>query len=430
MKRRTFLKNMMAAGAVGSLQTSGLLSLVSCSSEKDSPTLPSSSDYNFDEVIDRTGTWSIKYSRVEKMGNDIIPMGIADMDFRTAPFMTEAYKARIERDVFGYTRTPQEFYECIANWESKQHDWNVTPDDITYIPGVITGINLAIQCFTEKGDKIIIQPPVYNPFKSYINKLGREAVDNPLKLVDGKYEMDFEHLESIIDDKTKGLILCNPQNPGGITWNKETLSQLASICAKHNVMVFSDEIHGDLTLFGKKHIPFLSVNEDATKVGIIFSSPTKAFNIAGIITAHTVIKSESIRKQYVEYLESGKFNEAPIFSLVSTITAYTNPTDWLEALKAYIEKNVEFVMDYFKTNIPQIKPYKPGASFLIWLDCSELNLDQKELADLFSEKAKLVVNNGAIYGPGGEGHIRINIGCPLSVLKKALDHLKEAVSTL
>ena len=428
MKRRAFLKDIMAMGALGTLQASGALTLMGCApGNGNNPETPNPDAYDFDEILDRSTTWSIKHLRAMQMGGDKIPMWIADMDFRTAPFMTQAYRDRIALDAFGYTRTPQEFYDAVAQWETQQHGWKVAPEWVTYVPGVITSMAQAILCFTEPGDKILLQPPVYDPFRGYTERLGRVAVDNPLLLREGKYHMDLDHLESLIDPQTKALILCNPHNPGGMMWGKEELQRLASICAKHQLLVFSDEIHGDLALYGNQHVPFCSVSEEAARVGLIFTGPTKAFNLAGISTAHALIPNPELREKYIKHMEDRKLDEAPIFSLISTITAYTHPTHWLEALRTYLEGNIDYVAQFMQREIPQIRVLKPQASFLVWLDCRELHLEQKALVSLFLDKAGIVVNNGANYGPGGEGFIRLNIGCPRSIVEKAMQRLKQAI---
>ena len=252
--------------------------------------------WDFDEVIDRSGTWSIKYGRA---GNGRFAMWIADMDFRTDPVVKQALQERLDRDVMGYTSTPEEFYEAIRAWEGKQHGWNIPREWVGYAPGVITAINQAYLCFTQPGDKIIVQPPVYDHFRMYAERLGREVVDNPLLFENGRYRMDFEGLERLFDEKTKLLVLCNPHNPCGILWDRETLIKLAEICEKHGIIVVSDEIHADLALYDKTHIPFCSVSDAAARIGLIFGGPTKAFNLAGISgTAFCVSPDKEKREKY------------------------------------------------------------------------------------------------------------------------------------
>lgn len=420
MKRRSFLKGAAAAGTAA-LLPSGLLGLASSCTRKP----VSDPVWNFDEIIDRSGTWSIKY-RQAKGGR--LAMWIADMDFKTAPYVSQALRERFDRDVLGYTYGPDEFFDAIAGWEKNQHGFDVPREWVEYAPGVIASLCQAYLTFTQPGDKIIVQTPVYNPFFEYARQLGRVAVENPLLLRDGRYEMDFEGLDRIYDKKVKALVLCNPHNPIGIIWTHETLTKLADWCAAHDVMVFSDEIHADLSLYGRRHIPFCSVSETAARIGIEFCSPTKAFNIPGITgTAYAIIPDPVKRQRFHETLENAKLREASIPTLVATIAAYTHEPDWLEAVKRYLEGNIDYTVATLD-GLQGIRAFRPEASFLIWLDCRELGLAQPELVDLFNEKAGVVVNNGASYGTGGEGFIRLNVGCPRSIVEEACRRIGRAVS--
>lgn len=381
--------------------------------------------WDFDDILERSGTWSIKYSRA---GEGQIPMWIADMDFRTAPAVSLALKERMNQDVLGYTSTPETFYDCIVAWETKMHHWTVNKEWLAYCPGVITSINQAYLAFTRPGDSIIVQPPVYDHFRMYAERLGRQVVDNPL-IFDGKrYRMDFDGLDRLLAESScKMLILCNPHNPCGIVWDEETLSRLASMCRQRGVIVISDEIHGDLTLPGKRHVPFCSVSDDAAAVGLVFTGPTKAFNLAGIgMTAYCVIPNDELRASYLKQLNDTKLNEAPIASLVSTIAAYTQGEPWLKSLREYLQGNIREVLNFFGTNNLGIRAIQPEASFLVWLDCRSMGLTQDELMHFFSDKAKLILSDGSAYGTGGEGFVRMNIGCPRSLVKEALSRILNA----
>ena len=415
MKRRTFLKSAAAAGAA-TLLPSGLLGMATgCS--KAAP----AQEWDFGEVLDRSGTWSIKQRRAE---GDKLAMWIADMDFKTDPVVSRALRERIDKDVLGYTYTPDEFYDAILGWERSQHGFDVPREWVGFCPGVITSICQAYLTFTQPGDKVVVQTPVYDPFFNFAKRLGRQVMENPLIEKDGRYEMDFEGLDRLYDKQVKVLILCNPHNPIGIIWPRETLEKLAEWCAAHEVLVFSDEIHADLSLWGKKHTPFCSVSPTAARIGLEFCSPTKAFNIPGISgTAYCIIPEEGKRKRYRETLESTKLAEASIPTLVATIAAYTHEPKWLEAVKRYIEGNIVCVEDYLSTHDCGIRPIRPEASFLVWLDCRELGLPQDELLSLFNDKAGVVVNNGAGYGTGGEGFIRFNVGCPRSIVMEAMERI-------
>ena len=417
MKRREFLKGITATGLASLVPASWLSS---CASEPDAPA------WDFDRVMDRSGTWSTKYGRAT---NGEIPMWIADMDFGTDPYVKEALLKRISRDGIGYTSTPDLFYEAIGSWEEKQHGFSVEREWINFCPGVITSMNQAYLTFTEPGDKIIVQPPVYDHFRLYIERLGRVAVDNPLIFRNGQYSMDFEGLEELMDERTKMLVLCNPQNPCGTLWDKETMVRLAEVCERHGVIVISDEIHGDLSLYGRRLVPFCSVSEAAARIGMIFTGPTKAFNLAGISnTAYFIIPDKEKRERYLATLSRAKLNEASIPTLVAVTSAYREDTTWLEALKRYIEGNVERVMQFFKEHELGMVPLRPEASFLVWIDCRKLGLTQEVLLERFNKGAKIIPSNGSSYGTGGEGFIRLNIGCPRSVLEEALERIRKEFS--
>ena len=385
--------------------------------------------YNFDEIIDRKGTNCVKYDQLEERFGDgnLIPLWVADMDFRTPDFIVNALRKRCDHEIFGYTFDSDEYYQSIINWVHYKHDWNIEREWLSYIPGIVKGIALAVQCFTEKNDKIIIQPPVYHPFRIVPESLGREIVYNPLILGEEGYQMDFEQLEQVIDDRCKLLILSSPHNPGGIVWSKETLIRLAEICARRGVLVISDEIHAEMAFPQYKHRPFASVSQEAANNSITFMAPSKTFNIAGIVTSYAIVPNEVIRKRFYSFLEAGEFNAGTIFAYTATIAAYTYGAEWLQQMRNYIMDNVRFVSDYLKYHIPSIKVYQPQASFLVWLDCRELRLPQEELVTLFTKKAGLALNDGAMFGPGGEGFMRLNIGCPRSILEQALDALKKAL---
>ncbi len=417
MKRRDFLKGITATGLASLVPASWLSS---CASEPDAPA------WDFDRVMDRLGTWSTKYGRAT---NGEIPMWIADMDFGTDPYVKEALLQRISRDGIGYTSTPDLFYEAIGSWEEKQHGFSVEREWIGFCPGVITSMNQAYLTFTEPGDKIIVQPPVYDHFRLYIERLGRVAVDNPLIFRNGQYSMDFEGLEGLMDEKTKMLVLCNPQNPCGTLWDKESMVRLAEVCERHGVIVISDEIHGDLSLYGRRLVPFCSVSEAAARIGMIFTGPTKAFNLAGISnTAYFIIPDKEKRERYLATLSRAKLNEASIPTLVAVTSAYREDTTWLEALKRYIEGNVERVMQFFGEHELGMVPLRPEASFLVWIDCRKLGLTQEVLLERFNKGAKIIPSNGSSYGQGGEGFIRLNIGCPRSVLEEALERIRKEFS--
>lgn len=386
--------------------------------------------YNFDEIIDRKGTSCVKYDGLKNAyqgKENLIPLWVADMDFATPDFIVEALKKRCEHPVFGYTFDDDEYYESIQTWLDYKYHWKTEREWISYIPGIVKGIGLAVQCFTQPGDKVIIQPPVYHPFRLVPTRMRREVVYNPLKLEDGIYKMDFEQLESLIDKDCKMLILSNPHNPGGVVWEKEVLVKLAQICSAHGILVISDEIHAEMTYPQFRHHPFATVSEEAAACSVTFMAPSKTFNIAGIVSSYALVPDSRIREKFYSFLEAGELNAGTIFAFTATKAAYTYGAEWLQQMRSYVIENVNFVDEYLKKNIPQIKVYRPQASFLVWLDCRELKLTQPELVQLFEDKAGLALNDGTMFGKEGEGFMRLNIGCPRSILNQALESLKKAI---
>ncbi len=385
--------------------------------------------YNFDEIIDRHDTNSVKYDNLKELcgRDDVLPLWVADMDFRTPDFIIAALRRRLEHEVLGYTFGSDAYYNSIIEWVRYKHNWAIRREWLSYIPGIVKGIGFVLQCFTRPGDKVIIQPPVYHPFRIVPESMGREVVHNPLRIVDGVYEMDFEHLESVIDNRCKVLILCSPHNPGGVVWKKETLVKLAEICSRHNLLVVSDEIHSEMAYPQFTHHPFATVSGEAARCSITFMAPSKTFNIAGIVTSYSIVPDEGLRKTFYDFLAAGELGDGTIFAYTATEAAYTYGAEWLQQMRMYVMGNVRFVDDFLKRELPAIKAYLPQASFLVWLDCRGLGLSQEELVGLFVDKAGLLLNDGSMFGPGGEGHMRLNVGCPRSVLASALEALKKAV---
>jgi cystathionine beta-lyase len=385
------------------------------------------SPYNFDEIIDRHNTNCLKVDLLnERFGNaNLIPLWVADMDFRTPHFIVDAIRKRCEHEIFGYTFAPDAYYDSIEKWLLYKYNWKIAGREwVSYIPGIVKGIAFALDCFTRPGDKVIIQPPVYHPFRLVPEMLHRQVVDNPLKRVGGTYEMDFEHLESVIDEQCKVLILCSPHNPGGVVWAKETLVRLADICSRHKLLVIADEIHAEMVYPAYTHHPFPTVSETAASCSLTFMAPSKTFNIAGIVTSYAVIPDAAIRQAFFSFLKARELEEGTIFSYEATIAAYTQGAEWLKQMCRYVMDNVRFVTDYLQTEIPAIKAFQPQASFLVWLDCRALQLDQRALVALFKDKSGLALNDGMMFGTGGKGYMRLNVGCPRSTLKQALDQLK------
>ena len=387
--------------------------------------------YSFDKIVDRRGSGDLKHGVLqERYGrSDLLPLWVADMDFETPPFITEALRQRLDHSLFGYTVVPEELWDVIIQWTLEHHGWQVQREWLTYIPGIVKGIGMAINVFSEEGDKVIIQPPVYHPFRLTPQGNGRKVVYNPLReLPDGSYDMDFEQLEQVTDEHCKILILSNPHNPAGICWKENTLRRLAHFCYEHHILVLSDEIHSDMALFGNRHIPFATVSDEAAACSITFSAPSKTFNIAGIVSSYAIVPNPTLRRRFYSWLEANELNDPPLFSPIATIAAYSQGESWRKQMLAYIEENIRFVEEYCQQHLPKIKPWRPEASFLVWLDCRPLGLQHDELIDLFVNRAHLALNDGAMFGPGGEGFMRLNVGTPRSILLQALLQLEQAMS--
>lgn len=386
--------------------------------------------YDFDKIIDRTGSGDLKHEVLEERygRSDLLPLWVADMDFETPHFITDALRKRMDHSLFGYTVEPKDYWPTVQQWLKDHHQWDVKREWLTYIPGIVKGIGMVVNIFTKPGDKVIIQPPVYHPFRLTPQGNGREVVYNPLhENADGSYSMDFDNLAEVADDQCKVLILSNPHNPAGIVWDKDTLARLADFCHDRHILVISDEIHCDMALWGNKHVPFATVSEKAAQGSITFGAPSKTFNIAGIVSSYAIVPNDEIRVKFYSWLTANELNEPTIFSPIATIEAFQHGEEWRQAMLHYVEENILFVEDYCKKHIPQLKPLRPEASFLVWLDCRQLGIDHKQLVDLFVNKAHLALNDGEMFGQGGEGFMRMNVGTPRSVLQQALEQLRQAL---
>ena len=334
----------------------------------------------------------------------------------------------MEHPIFGYTVEPDDFWPCVQDWILEHHGWKVEREWLTYIPGIVKGIGMAINAFLAPDEKVIIQPPVYHPFRLVPQGNGREVVYNPLREnPDGSYSMDFENLEQVCDDKCRMLILSNPHNPAGILWDKDTLARLARFCHSRGIIVISDEIHCDMALWGGRHIPFASSCEQAAQCSITFGSPSKTFNIAGIVSSYAIVPEQELRKKFYGYLSANEYNDPPIFSPIATIAAFRNGEQWRKEMLEYVEGNILALEQYCRQYIPEIKPLRPQASFLVWLDCRALGLAHEQLVSLFVDKAGLALNDGEMFGQGGQGFMRMNAGCPRATLMQALEKLRSAL---
>ncbi len=373
-------------------------------------------------------------SKVDVLGErygrpDLLPLWVADMDFETPSFITDALRRRLDHSLFGYTVEPPEYWPAVMRWLADRHGWQVEREWLTYIPGIVKGIGMAINVFVKEDEKVIIQPPVYHPFRLTPEGNRRQVVMNPLREnPDGTYSMDFDHLARVADEKCRMLILSNPHNPAGITWDRDTLHRLAEFCHSRGIIVISDEIHSDMALCDNRHIPFASVSPEATACSITFGAPSKTFNIAGIVSSYAIVPDAGLRERFYGWLQANELNEPTIFSPIATVAAFTQGDEWRRAMLSYVQDNIDYVIDYCREHLPAIRPLRPQASFLVWLDCRALGLDHDSLIDLFVNKARLALNDDEMFGPGGQGFMRLNAGCPRAILTEALTRLSTALN--
>jgi len=379
--------------------------------------------YDFDELIPRQGTNSYKWDSAADA--DVLPLWVADMDFRTAPCIIEALRRRVEHGIFGYTRVPDAYYEAVIDWFGRRHGWQINREWIIYTSGVVPALSAIIKALTEPGDRVLVQTPVYNCFFSSIRNNGCELITSPLVRDGNIYRMDFDDLErKAADPRTKLLLLCNPHNPAGRVWTREELLRVGDICLRNGVRVISDEIHCELTLPGYEYIPFASLSETFRANTITCLSPSKAFNIAGLQIANIVSSDEEVRRRIDRAININEVCDVNLFGVEALIAAYNRGEDWLDALNAYLYENYRCLCDYFAEHLPQLPVTKLEGTYLVWVDCRALRLSSVELAERLLERQKLWLNEGTMYGAEGEGFLRINIACPRSRLLEALERLK------
>lgn len=386
----------------------------------------------FNDPIDRNGTHSIKWDYREKLfgKHDILPMWVADMDFESPHAVKQALKKRVEHGIYGYTAESSGYFKGIINWLAKRHQWTIDKDWLHYTPGVIPALNWSVQTFTEPGDKVIIQPPVYEPFFNAIKRNNREIVENPLELVNNAYQMDLTALENVIDDKTRMLILCSPHNPVGRVWTKEELIQLGEICLKHNVLIVSDEIHFDMVYGDRQHFPLGNLSEDLKHQTITLTSPGKTFNLQGFQSAYAIIPDQELNERFSQTLRQNGIFLNNVMSITAVEAAYNHGEAWLDELLPYLEENKEFIHAYSQANLPGIHVVASEGTYLAWLDCRDLGLSQEGLKQFMVEEAGLALNDGMIFGKQGAGFMRLNFGCPRSLLEEGLNRLAHALENL
>jgi cysteine-S-conjugate beta-lyase len=388
--------------------------------------------YNFDEIIDRRGTNSVKYDMLGKIfGNaDALPLWVADTDFRVPDFITEALRSRMDHEILAYTFKPESYYASIINWMDQRYGWKIDREMISSSPGVVSGVTMLIMALSEPGDKVIVQPPVYFPFFSIVKGSDRKIVENPLILKDGRYCFDFENLEKSIDGNTKLLILCSPHNPGGMVWKSEELKELGSICLKNGITIISDEIHSDLVFKGYRHTPLPLISDELANNCAVCMAPSKTFNIAGLSTAMVIIPNKNLRIKYKKVVHTLHIEGGNIFGNIATEAAYQHGAEWLTQLMDYLDGNYRFLESYISENLPLIKIMKPESTFLVWLDLNAYGLSESEMAKILVYNAGVALNPGSRFGTGGEGFFRLNFGCPRSVLEEGLVKIAKALSRI
>lgn len=387
--------------------------------------------HDFDKHIDRRGSGSVKWDGLEERygSSDLSAMWVADMDFEVCPAIIDALRRRLDHPVLGYALTPESYWESIIDWLDRRHGFKVSREELTFTPGVVKGLALAVNFFSREGDKIVIQQPVYHPFRMVIEGNKRIVVNNPLIDRGDHYEMNLKGLRETVErEKPRMMVLCNPHNPIGIQWDKETLAEVGRIACEHGMVVVSDEIHGDLMLNGRRHLPMASVSDDTAAVTVTLGAPSKTFNIPGMVSSWIVVKNPALREPFYHWLETNEFNEAPLPAIIAAEAAYRNGEDWLGELLEYIEGNVEAVDSYCRERIPKVKAYRPQASFLVWLDCRQLGMSHEQLNDLFVNGAGLALNDGAMFGDEGKGFMRLNIASPRAEVIKAMERIEKAIN--
>lgn len=383
----------------------------------------------FEKGINRKGTNCVKWD-VPFVTEGVQPMWIADMDFEVAPAITENLKNITSQGAFGYQFLSENYYQSIINWMERRHRYKVAREEICYVPNVVLGLSFAVQAVSEPGDEIIIQTPVYGPFFRVMEDNQRVLVESKLKEENGYYTMDMEDFERKITPKTKAVILCNPHNPSGRVWTKEELEQLAEICMRHHLYIISDDIHCELVRAGQKHTFISSLSEEVRRRSIICTSPSKAFNLAGIHVANCFISDEELRGKFMEIAEKSHAAESNAFVEAALRGAYDESEEWLLALNDYLDQNIDYFVSYIEKEISGIKVRRPEGTYLVWADCRKLGIKEERVREFLLDTCKIAVNDGEFFGKEGRGFVRFNLACPLPQIKGALENLKKGIETL
>lgn len=385
---------------------------------------------NFNIVVNRKNTNCLKYDFAVRRGRpeNVLPLWVADMDFKVAPEITQAIEKRVAHGIFGYSEVKEEYFEAVAAWMEQKHGWHVEEDWLVKTPGVVFALAMAVQAFTEPGDAVIIQQPVYYPFSEVIADNGRRIVDNTLELKEGgKYHINFEDFEQKVkENHVKLFLLCSPHNPVGRVWTKEELKKIAAICRKYDVIVVSDEIHEDF-VFNGKHQVFADLSEDAKNRTITCTAPSKTFNLAGLQVSNIWIANPKLREKFKKQIAAAGYSQLNTLGLTACEAAYRYGGEWHAELLGYLKSNLNFLREFLQTRLPEVKLIEPEGTYLVWLDFGSLGLTEEQREELLTKKAGIWLDSGAIFGAAGEGFERINIACPRSILKDALERIERAV---
>lgn len=385
--------------------------------------------YNFDQIIDRTNTNSLKYDfkKERNKPEDVLPLWVADMDFTVPQAVTDALASSVAHGIYGYSDTKQDYFDAVASWFETRHNWRPDPSWLVKTPGIVYAICTAIRALTQVGDAIMIQQPVYYPFASSITDNDRVLINNALVNHDGIYKMDFDDMEAqIIEHQVKMFILCSPHNPVGRVWTEEELITLGDICLKHNVIVISDEIHADFTYPGHTHHIFSSLKAEYEDISIVCTAPSKSFNLAGLQVSNIFIKNKEYRLAFLKEIERGGYSQLNTLGLVACQAAYGHGAEWMDQLKEYLAGNLSFIRDFLAEKLPNIKLVEPDGTYLVWLDLTGLDLSDKQIDDRIINGAKLWLDTGSMFGKDGSGYQRINIACPRSTVVACMDRLAQA----
>ncbi len=378
--------------------------------------------YDFDMIVPRRGTGSYKWDTPEE--ENVLPMWVADMDFRTAPAIIEALQKRVEHGIFGYAKVPETYYDAVVRWFESRHRWRINPQWIIYTSGVVPALSAVIKALTVPGDKVIVQTPAYNCFYSSIRNNGCELSVNNLIYQDGRYAMDFKDLEAkAADPKAKILLLCNPHNPVGRVWTPEELRRIGDICLRNEVFVVADEIHCELTYEGHDYTPFASLSECFLQNSVTCVSPSKAFNLAGLQIANIIAADKEVRRRIDRAININEVCDVNPFGIIATIAAYNDSGQWLDALRKYLWENYEYLCHFFEEHLPQYSVLPLEGTYLVWIDCRASGIGSDTITLRLQKEQKLLVNSGTMYGPGGEGFIRLNIACPRILLADGLERI-------